>query len=70
MCAGKQACVCNSLESSFPSLATEFDVDKNGLAPSEITARSSKEVWWRTAERGSWRQRIDVRTERRLWPDK
>ena len=46
VCDGKQACVCNSLESLCPSLAAEFDVNKNILAPSEVTARSGKEVWW------------------------
>ena len=65
-CAGRQACACNSLESLFPLLAAEFDVDKNGFVPSEITARSGKEVWWRTAKRGSWRQAVHIRTHRRL----
>ncbi|KAL3144780.1 hypothetical protein ABBQ38_001893 [Trebouxia sp. C0009 RCD-2024] len=62
VCAGKQACVCNSLESLVPSIAAEFDVYNNGFAPSEVTAQSHKEVWWRTAERGSWRQTITSRT--------
>ncbi|KAL3150096.1 hypothetical protein ABBQ38_013437 [Trebouxia sp. C0009 RCD-2024] len=65
VCDGKQACVCNSLQSLFPSVAAEFDVYKNGFAPSEITAASFKKVWWRNAKRGSWRQRVDVRTDRR-----
>ena len=58
-----QACVCNSLESLFPLIAAEFDVDRNGNAPSEITAQSNKKVWWRTAERGSWKQTPNVRTD-------
>ena len=62
VCDGKQACVCNSLESLCPSVAGEFDVDKNGFGPSEITARSNKEVWWRNAKHGSWRQAVDRRT--------
>ena len=66
VCAGQQACVCNSVESLFPSVAAEFDVDKNGFAPSEIRARSNKEVWWRNAERGSWRQAVDIRSDRRI----
>ncbi|KAL3143782.1 hypothetical protein ABBQ32_003611 [Trebouxia sp. C0010 RCD-2024] len=68
VCAGKQACVCNSLESLVPSVAAEFDVDKNDFAPSEVTAQSHKEVWWRNAERGSWRQTISSRTYYRLDP--
>ena len=65
VCAGRQACVCNSLESLFPSVAGEFDVDKNGFAPSEITAGSKKKVWWRHAQRGSWRQSPNGRTDNR-----
>ena len=53
VCAGHQACVCNSLESLFPLIAAELDVDQNGFASSEITARSGKEVWWRNAKHGS-----------------
>ena len=55
-CAGQQACVCNSLESLVPSVAAEFDVDKNGFGPAEITAQSGEMVWWRNVKRGSWRQ--------------
>ncbi|KAL3143855.1 hypothetical protein ABBQ32_003677 [Trebouxia sp. C0010 RCD-2024] len=63
VCGGKQACVCNSLESLFPSLAAEFDVEKTGFAPSEVTAGSGTEVWWRNAKCGSWRQSVDIRTQ-------
>ena len=62
VCAGKQACVCNFLESIFPSVAAELDVDKNGFAPSDITGSSRQEVWWRNTERGSWRQTVNART--------
>ena len=44
----------------FPALAAEFDMEKNGHAPFEITAWSNKEVWWRNDKRGSWRQAVDV----------
>ena len=53
------------LEALFPSLAADFDVEKNGFEPSEITAGSQKKVWWRNAQRGSWQQAPDVRTDRR-----
>ncbi|KAL3144775.1 hypothetical protein ABBQ38_001889 [Trebouxia sp. C0009 RCD-2024] len=61
VCAGQQACVCNSLESLVPSIAAEFDVDNNGFAPSEVTAGSDKMVWWRNAKRGSWMQTVHAR---------
>ena len=56
VCGSQQTCSCNSLEALFPTVAAEFDMDKNGFAPSDITAHSSKMVWWRNATRGSWRQ--------------
>ena len=68
VCAGMQACVCNSLESLVPSVAAEFDEDKNGFGPSEVTAHSHKVVWWRTVERGSWRQKVHDRTIYKLYP--
>ena len=59
VCSGWQACVRNSLESLFPSVAADFDEDKNGFEPSEITACSSKKVWWRNASCGSWKDYTD-----------
>ncbi|KAL3144772.1 hypothetical protein ABBQ38_001886 [Trebouxia sp. C0009 RCD-2024] len=64
-CTGQQVCLCNSLESLFPSIAAEFDIDANGFAPSEVTAMSAKKVWWRNAKRGSWRRAVYFRTYRR-----
>ena len=65
VCAGQQACVCNSLLSLCPSVAAEFDVAKNGFPPSQITAYSGQEVWWRNANCGSWRQAVHERNDRR-----
>ncbi|KAL3144789.1 hypothetical protein ABBQ38_001901 [Trebouxia sp. C0009 RCD-2024] len=70
VCAGRQACVCNSLESLFPSVAADLDVDKNGFAASEVTAHTQKEVWWRTAKRGGWKQVVNHRTFYKLSPGK
>lgn len=61
-CAGLQAHVCNSLGSLFPSLAAEFDLNLNDCVPSEVSAWSSKKVWWRNAKCGSWRQAVHLRT--------
>ena len=65
-CDAQKACKCNSLQTHFPDLVEEWDFDRNKDAPGNYTARSHAEVWWRTAERGSWQQRIDTRTDRRL----
>ncbi|KAL3143722.1 hypothetical protein ABBQ32_003558 [Trebouxia sp. C0010 RCD-2024] len=69
VCDGKQACVCNSLESLFPFVAAELDADQNGFSSSDITACSSKKVWWRNAKRGSWKQSVNSRTDKRRWPN-
>jgi len=65
-CDAQKACKCNSLQTHFHDLVEEWDFDRNKDAPGNYTARSHAEVWWRTAERGSWQQRIDTRTDRRL----
>ena len=62
-CAGKQVCVCNSLESLYPSIAAELDCDKNGFTASEVTAQSGKCVWWRDNQGRSWRQCVKGRTQ-------
>ncbi|KAL3140082.1 hypothetical protein ABBQ38_004362 [Trebouxia sp. C0009 RCD-2024] len=45
-----------------PSLMAELDENRNGFAPSEVTAASEKKVRWRDAKRGSWRQAVYERT--------
>ena len=66
VCAGCQACTCNSLESLFPSVVAEFDVEKIGCSPSEVTLQSNKKVWRKNAKWGSWMQAVDQRTDSRL----
>ncbi|KAL3150116.1 hypothetical protein ABBQ38_013455 [Trebouxia sp. C0009 RCD-2024] len=69
VCAGQQVCLCNSLESLVPSIAAEFDEDRNGFSPAEVIAQSNKKFWWRNAKRGSWRQSVHSRTDRRRQPN-
>ena len=65
-CAGKQVCVCNSLESLHPSIAAELDCDRNGFTAAEVLAYSHKLVWWQNAQGRSWRQSVYTRTDKRL----
>ena len=65
-CDAQKACKCNSLQTYFPDLVEEWDFDNNQDTLGDYAARSHKVVWWRTAERSSWQQRIDQRTDRRL----
>ena len=61
-CDAQKVCQCNSLQTHFPELYHEWDFDKNQGTPGDYAARSYKSVWWKTAERGSWQQRISSRT--------
>ncbi len=62
----RKACRCNSLQTQFPELVEEWDLDRNQGTPEDYTAGSDKSVWWKTAERDSWQQTIHSRTDRRL----
>ena len=61
-CAGRQACVCNSLQSLYPAVAAEWDFSKNTGTPAEYTASCCEKVWWRNSKRGSFLQSINKRT--------
>ena len=61
-CASRKVCVCNSLAAREPAIAAEWDFARNDTSPADVTSRSAKEVWWKNARRGSWKQRIDQRT--------
>ncbi len=47
-CAGQQVSVTNSLLTLHPNLAAEWHPTKNGdITPSEVTAGSTRKVWWK-----------------------
>ncbi len=64
-CAGKQVCLCNSLQSLCPDIASELDLDRNNITPADVTWSSNKIVWWKHDKRGSWEQSINGRTDKR-----
>ena len=64
-CAGRAACSCNSLHALCPDIAAEWDYSRNQGHPSDYIARSNRVAWWSTSERGSWQQRIGIRTDPR-----
>lgn len=46
-CAGKKACIDNSLAQLFPDIAKQWHSTKNGqLTPNDVTTGSNKLVWW------------------------
>ncbi len=41
----------NDLESQYPDLATEFDVEKNGITPDKVAfSYTNEEIWWQCPE--------------------
>jgi len=62
-CYGRLATSTNNLAAKHPELLDQWDEAKNdGLDPSKLTPRSSKNAWWRCAEGHSWEAVIANRT--------
>ncbi len=68
-CAGKQVCKCNSLQTHYPKISSEWDFARNDLTPAQVMSRSNQLVWWENPLRGSWVQRINERTDPRCNPN-
>jgi hypothetical protein len=58
-CSRSAVCRCNSFATHCSILVQEWDYGKNKAGPSEYISQSNEVVWWQTASRGSWQQRID-----------
>lgn len=51
------------LETLFPELAEEWNYEKNEMLPSEVSASSSRKVWWKCKKCGTeWKALISNRT--------
>jgi len=62
-CAGRAVCDDNCLETVNPSLAAEWNPQKNGsLTPSDVTPGSSKRVWWQCEKKHEWEAYIHSRS--------
>ncbi len=61
----------NDLQTLNPSLASEWDYEKNApLAPSDVFSHGSKFVWWKCSICGnSWKAKINNRANARGCPD-
>ncbi len=59
-CAGKKLLIgFNDLKTVNPSLAKEWNYEKNGqLSPECFTANNNKTVWWKCSKGHEWRARI------------
>ena len=54
----------NDLDSTHPEIAQEWHRDKNAILPTEVTAGSSKKVWWKCAHGHEWQAVIYSRKTR------
>lgn len=48
----------NDAQSRCPELMDEWDFEKNTLLPSEITAGSQHDIWWRCRRGHSWKAKL------------
>ena len=63
MCAGHKACKCNSLQTHYPQLVSEWDFAKNQGTPDDHSAHSTFMAWWTSDKQGSWQQSIAQRAQ-------
>ena len=64
-CLGRKAGKDNNLQFIYPKVAKEWHPTKNKtLTPKDITARSSKKVWWICKNGHEWLSVIRFRTQR------
>lgn len=63
-CAGQRVCEENSLQILNPELSKQWNTTKNGdLTPNDVTAGSSKKVWWICAKGHEWEAFISNRVK-------
>lgn len=54
----------NDLATSHPNLVSEWDTNKNIIAPTEVSSGSSKKVWWKCKDCGyEWQTAVHVRAK-------
>jgi very-short-patch-repair endonuclease len=53
----------NDLETVMPSIAKEWNFDRNeGLTPRDVTAHSNKDVWWKCERGHNWQATVNHRS--------
>lgn len=53
----------NDLQTTEPEIAKEWDFDKNGCTPQEVTRGSTKKVWWLCSKGHSYQASVNNRTK-------
>ena len=61
-CSSRKACVCNSLQSLYPTLAAEYNTARNGISPDQVLSRSAQIAFWKDTNGHTWEQSPYQRT--------
>lgn len=61
-CSGRVAHAGNSLQTLFPEVAKELDIEKSGVTADQLVSGSEKRVWWKCERKHSWKTMVYVRT--------
>ncbi|DBA68594.1 TPA: hypothetical protein ACH3X2_013532 [Trebouxia sp. C0005] len=61
-CVGKKLCECNTLQTVYPDIAADFDVETNGLSAAEVTSSASTKYSWLSDEPGAKKRSVHQRT--------
>lgn len=51
----------NDFETNYPMLAKEWNYNRNQIAPSEVSKKSGKKVWWKCTCGHEWQARVQDR---------
>jgi hypothetical protein len=63
VCSGRKVLIgYNDLKTVNPALADEWDYEKNGLLPTQVTAHSNQKFWWKCKMGHSWHVTPDSRS--------
>ena len=63
ICTGKVPSLDNSLSTTHPLFAQEWDSIKNELTPRDVTSDSYQVAWWKCEKGHSWRSMVIMRTK-------
>ena len=61
-CVGRKLCQCNSLKTVCPDVAADFDTEKNGVSPAEVTSSANSKYSWLSDEPGAKKRTVTQRT--------
>jgi len=64
-CVGQKLCECNSLKTVCPDIAADFDTEKNGVSPAEVTSATAAKYSWLSDQPGAKQRSVAQRTRHR-----